>query len=104
MLQHTGYDEESGCFVYPNFAFDRTGKLHTLNGQGYFDQLKIIPAPDSNAIKLPPDPKADVAAILQEHGRAFGINGALALGFQVATSFSHVTFPILGYHPILNNG
>ncbi|MEK9704113.1 MAG: toprim domain-containing protein, partial [Deltaproteobacteria bacterium] len=100
VLQHTGYDEESGCFVYPNFAFDRTGKLHTLNGQGYFDQLKIIPAPDSNAIKLPPDPKADVAAILKEHWQAFGLNGTLALGFQVATSFSHVTFPILGYHPI----
>jgi len=102
VLQCTGYDEESNCFVYPHFAFDATGKLHTLNEQGYFDQLRVIPAPDSRVIKNIPDSKADVTAILQEHWQAFGLNGVLALGFQVATTFSHTTFPILGYHPILS--
>ena len=100
VLQHTGYDEESGCFVYPKFAFDRTGQLHTLNDQGYFDQLKIIPAPDSNAIKLPPDPKADVAAILQEHWQAFGLNGDSRAWFPSSYFIFARNVPNPGYHPI----
>ncbi|MDA0288748.1 MAG: hypothetical protein O2885_10970, partial [Proteobacteria bacterium] len=101
-LETTGYDEESGAFVFPKFAFDQHGQLHQPNAHGYYEQLRLMPKEDPNAIKELPRGTADIPNILQDHWTAFGVNGALSLGFQVASLFLHATFPHLGFHPILS--
>ena len=101
-LETTGYDEDSNAFVFPKFAFDQHGQLHQPNAHGYYEQLRLMPKEDPNAIKDLPKGTADIPNILQDHWTAFGVNGALSLGFQVASLFLHSTFPHLGFHPILS--
>ena len=102
LLKSTGFDEKSGCFVFPKFAFDKNGKLHQPNLQGYYEQLCLMPVADSNAIKGLPAGTELVPEILDDHWKAFGVNGSISLGFQVASLFLHCTFPTLGFHPILS--
>ena len=101
-LETTGYDEDSNAFVFPKFAFDQQGQLHQPNAHGYYEQLRLMPKEDPNAIKELSRSNADIVNILQDHWTAFGVNGALSLGFQVASLFLHSTFPHLGFHPILS--
>ena len=101
-LETTGYDKDSGCFVYPYFAFDQLGKIHQPNDHGYYEQLRLMPKDDSNALKHLPAETILVPKILDDHWEAFGVNGSLALGFQVASLFLHSIFPKLGFHPILS--
>ncbi len=42
------------------------------------------------------------AVVFDYKWTAFGVNGALSLGFQVASLFLHSTFSHLGFHPILS--
>ena len=101
-LETTGYDEDSNAFVFPKFAYDQQGQLHQPNAHGYYEQLRLMPKEDPNAIKELPRGTADIPSILQDHWTAFSVNGALSLGFQVASLFLHSTFPHLGFHPILS--
>ncbi|MDA0289080.1 MAG: toprim domain-containing protein, partial [Proteobacteria bacterium] len=101
-LETTGYDEDSNAFVFPKFAFDQEGQLHQPNAHGYYEKLRLMPKEDTNAIKCLPSNNYAIPQILEDHWNAFGVNGALSLGFQVTSLFLHATFPHLGFHPILS--
>lgn len=102
-LQSIGYDDNSKCFVFSHFLYDKTGRRHSLNKHGFFSQHKIMPFNDELCIDaISEATAADVRRFIAAINDTFGVNGMMSLGFYISTLFSHDIFKIYRSFPILN--
>ena len=99
--QALGYDAVSDCYVFTKFLYDKKGKHYTIDQDGYFHkyQLKPFSGQDKSINKIG---DVQVGSFISDLYQAYGEKGLLALGFWVATTFSHVVFDEFGFFPFMS--
>ncbi len=95
-----GYDPKSHCFVYTHRLYDADGKRFEVGNDAYFDKQKLSPFLEKSSI--PKIGELDYSTLLDHLYGAFGNRGLLALGFWVASIFSHVVFEEFRFFPFLS--
>ena len=95
-----GYDPKSDCFVYTHRLYDADGKRFEVGNDAYFDKQKLSPFLEKSSI--PKIGELDYSTLLDHLYGAFGNRGLLALGFWVASIFSHVVFEEFRFFPFLS--
>lgn len=101
-LSTLGYDDKSGGFYYPRFAYNSTGKRINCNGDKYFSGLDIKPFHGSSDTLINRLEQMDLKAFISGLYGAYGNKGLLALGFYVSATFSHLIFEHYGFYPFLS--
>ena len=99
-LSSFGYDPKSHCFVYSHRLYDADGKRFEVGNDAYFDKQKLSPFLEKSSI--PKIGELDYSTLLDHLYGAFGNRGLLALGFWVASIFSHVVFEEFRFFPFLS--
>ncbi len=99
--QALGYDSISDCFVFSKFLYDKNGKYHTVDKDGYFHQHKLKPfnGQDKSIAKFA---NIDTGRFITDLHNAYDDKGPLSLGFWVSTAFSHIIFKEYGFFPFLS--
>ena len=95
-----GYDPKSHSFVYTHRLYDADGKRFEVGNDAYFDKQKLSPFLEKSSI--PKIGELDYSTLLDHLYGAFGNRGLLALGFWVASIFSHVVFEEFRFFPFLS--
>ena len=95
-----GYDPKSDCFVYTHRLYDADGKRFEIGKDAYFDKQNLSPFLEKSSI--PKVGEIDYFTLLDHLFGAFGNRGLLALGFWVASIFSHVVFEEFRFFPFLS--
>ncbi len=101
-LTTVGYDEKSNGFYYPKFAYDENGKRIEVNGDKYFTKANIKPFMNCSDTIINNLEEMDLKRFITQLHAAYGNKGLLALGFYVATQFSHLIFEKYGFFPFLS--
>ena len=99
-LSSFGYDPKSHCFVYSHRLYDADGKRFEVGNDAYFDKQKLSPFLEKSSI--PKIGELDYSTLLDHLYGAFGNRGLLALGFWVASIFSHLVFEEFRFFPFLS--
>jgi hypothetical protein len=95
-LQATGYDYESGCYVFGNFLYDEIGKRVAVNKDGYFEKQKIYSLKDKNII--PDFEITDLKEFLDLLKAVYGCKAWLVFGYYVSTLFAHIIYSDCSYN------
>lgn len=102
-LQVTGYDKESDCYIFKDFAINRKGEMVLPNSKGFFelsrsDQIRPAQYPTINPIKGT-TPKEVYTLIYQ----AWGNQGIIEIAWEVAGFFVHRIKKQIGFFPFLSS-
>jgi Toprim-like len=101
-LSVIGYDDKSEGFYFAKFMYDKAGKRINANSEKYFTDANIKPFMDcSDAITSRLD-EIDIQQFIIHLHAAYGFKGLLALGFYVASLFSHLIFEHYNFFPFLS--
>ena len=95
-----GYDPKSDCFVYSHRLYDADGKRFEVGNDAYFEKQNLSPFLEKSSI--PKVGELDYSTLLDHLFGAFGNRGLLALGFWIASIFSHVVFEEFRFFPFLS--
>ena len=95
-----GYDPKSYCFVFSYRLYDADGKRFEIGKNAYFEKQKLSPFLEKSSISKIGE--IDYSTLLDHLYGAFGNRGLLALGFWVASIFSHVVFDEFRFFPFLS--
>lgn len=101
-LSTVGYDEQTQGFYFPKFAYNAQGQRLDLNGDKFFTEARVKPfAAFADAVinRLQPINLIEFADALI---LAYDYRGLMALGFWVASTFSHTIFEHYGFFPFLS--
>jgi len=101
-LNTLGYDEITGGFYYPKFAYDKSGKRIDCNSNQYFADSMVRPFCGSSDVVISRLEPIDLKQFIVDLHAAYGDKGLLALGFYVAAQFSHLVFDNYGFFPFLS--
>jgi len=102
-LEFTGYDRESGCYVYPTHMIPPNGELVLPNEKGFFDvasNKSVHPAPYNFAIL--PSNGVQVSKLYELMLAAWGFKAALAIAWVVASWFVNQIKKEIGFFPFLS--
>ncbi len=102
-LEFTGYDRESGCYVYPTHMVATNGELVLPNKKGFFDvagNKSVHPAPYNFAIL--PSNGVQVSRLYELMLAAWGSKAALAIAWVVASWFVNQIKKEIGFFPFLS--
>ncbi|WP_158083029.1 toprim domain-containing protein [Methyloprofundus sedimenti] len=99
--QALGYDSHSDCYVFNNFMYDKNGNHHGIDRDGYFHQYRLKPfsGQDKSVTRIH---NVDAGKFISDLHGAYGDKGMLALGFWIATCFSHLIFKEFGFFPFMS--
>ena len=95
-----GYDPKSYCFVFSYRLYDADGNRFEIGKNAYFEKQKLSPFLEKSSISKIGE--IDYSTLLDHLYGAFGNRGLLALGFWVASIFSHVVFEEFRFFPFLS--
>jgi len=101
-LNTVGYDEDSDCYVFPHFLYDKNGVRYSMNGQGYFEKQKLLPYQDKTIACTKKLLNMDIDNFLDVLHGAYGYRGLTTHGFWVASAFSHLIFKEYGFFPFIS--
>lgn len=101
-LSTLGYDDKSGGFYYPKFAYNSKGQRVTCNGDKYFTESNIKPFHGNSDTLINRLEQMDLRQFITDLHAAYGYKGLLALGFYVSATFSHLIFDHYGFMPFLS--
>jgi Toprim-like len=101
-LNTIGFDDKSGGFYYPKFAYDVNGKRINANGDKYFIESNVKPFHGSSDTLINRLEQMDLRQFITDLHAAYGNKGLLALGFYVSATFSHLIFDHYGFMPFLS--
>lgn len=101
-LQVLGYDRESDCYIFKDFAIDHKGKMILPNSKGFFelsrtDQIRPAQYPTVKPVKGI-EPKEIYNLIYQ----AWGNQGITGVAWMVASFFVHRIKKQIGFFPFLS--
>jgi hypothetical protein len=102
-LQVTGYDKESGCYIFRDFAINQKGEMILPNGKGFFEisrseQVRPAQYPTINPIKEI-EPKEVYNLIY----RTWGNQGITEIAWMVAGWFVHRIKAKIGFFPFMSS-
>jgi hypothetical protein len=102
-LQVTGYDKESDCYIFKDFAINRKGEMILPNAKGFFeisrsDQIRPAQYPTVKPVKGI-EPKEVYNLIYH----AWGNQGIIEIAWEVAGFFVHRIKKQIGFFPFLSS-
>jgi hypothetical protein len=101
-LSVIGYDAKSKCYIFPEFGYTQKGERIKPNEHKYFDTIKIKPFTNCSDTITKELEDIKLTEFVDNLYTAFGNKGLLALGFYIATLFSHMLFEKYGFFPFLS--
>ena len=101
-LSYIGYDEKSQGYYFPEFAYNAKGERLKINADKYFTDANIKPFKHYNDTIISGLESTDLPLLVNQLYIAYGCKGLLALGFYVASLFSHKVFEHYGFFPMLS--
>ena len=101
-LNTLGFDDKTGGFYFPKFAYNSEGKRINCNGDKYFTESNIKPFHGSSDVLINRLEQMDLKQFITDLHAAYGNKGSLALGFYVSATFSHLIFEHYGFFPFLS--
>ena len=101
-LSYIGYDEKSQGYYFPEFAYNAKGERLKINADKYFTDANIKPFKHYNDTIISGLESIELELLVNQLYIAYGCKGLLALGFYVASLFSHKVFKHYGFFPILS--
>lgn len=105
-VERAGYDKESGCYVFPTFCVDKSGKLIKPNKLGFFPGVELHMAKDLIPKAFEPDFKGNFShsKFLKLVHQGWGNNGVILMSYYISCYFSHLkcsgidgTFPFISF-------
>lgn len=101
-LSVVGYDDKTQWFVFPKFAYDTQGKRVAVCKDGYFEKAGVRPFNNFSDVVISNLEPVDVSEVISLIYGAYGNKGLLALGFYIATTYSHTIFKHYNFFPFLS--
>ena len=101
-LHMTGYDMNSGCYVYKRHMIDREGKLIVPDKNGFFRVSESEYVRPANIDTILPVDGPDTPGFLEKLFTAWGCKAMVALAWMVAAIFVNQVKPVLGWFPFLS--
>ncbi len=83
LVERLGYDKKSDCFVFGKFLYDKNGKRHQANTDGFFAKQGLVCQTDEDLIEH--YELIDLKKVISLIRRIYGNQGLMVLAFFVAT-------------------
>jgi hypothetical protein len=102
-LQITGYDRQSGCYVFKHFCVNPEGKILLPNKKGFFEISRTLQIrPSLHSTIKPVDGETHPRRIYELIWLTWGFRGITAVAWMVAGWFVNQIKAKIGFFPLLS--